>query len=450
MEHSAAKPLPRPTVKPQRWGVVGGGFLGLMLAHRLAQAGQKVTLFEAAPSLGGLAGSWQLGPITWDRYYHVILLSDLTLRGLLTELGLDNDFVAGETRTGFYVDGKLYSMSNTKEFLQFPPLHLFNKIRLGATIFYASRIKNWQRLESIPVADWLRKWSGNSTFEKIWLPLLKAKLGDNYTQASAAFIWAIIARMYAARRSGMKKEMFGYVRGGYARILERFAEKLRAEGVTLRTGCPVRQVVRNDDKLCVETETGTEVFDKVVVTSPAPVAASLCPQLKSDETERLNGILYQGIVCASLLMKEPLADYYVTNITDSWVPFTAVIETSALVDRKEFGGNSLVYLPKYVVAGDPAFETSDEQLREAFLAALNRMYPNFRRENVLAFQVSRVKHVLAIATLNYSQRLPPMQTSVPGLWIVNSAHIVNGTLNVNETLQLAERATPMLLAEGEA
>ena len=28
--------------------------------------------------------------------------------------------------------------------------------------------------------------------------------------------WATIQRIYAARNSGLKKEMFGYVRGGYA------------------------------------------------------------------------------------------------------------------------------------------------------------------------------------------------------------------------------------------
>ena len=46
----------------------------------------------------------------------------------------------------------------------------------------------------------------------------------------------------------------------------------------------------------------------------------------------------------------------------------------------------------------------------------------------LAFRVSRVRQVLAVSTLSYSERLPPMVTSVPGLYVVNSAHIVNGTL----------------------
>jgi hypothetical protein len=68
------------------------------------------------------------------------------------------------------------------------------------------------------------------------------------------------------------------------------------------------------------------------------------------------------------------------------------------------------------------------------------MVPDLTSDDVLAFRVSRVRHVLAISTLNYSGQLPPQTTSVPGLSIINSAHILNGTLNVNETVQLAERA----------
>ena len=160
----------------ESWAVVGGGMLGLTLAHRLAQAGKQVTLYESAPQFGGLASAWQVGDITWDRHYHVTLLSDTHLRSLLNEIGLEKEMQWVETRTGFYTDDKLYSMSNSVEFLKFPPLNLLDKFRLGATIFYASKIQDWKKLESIPVADWLRQLSGKRTFEKIWLPLLRANL----------------------------------------------------------------------------------------------------------------------------------------------------------------------------------------------------------------------------------------------------------------------------------
>ena len=151
-------------------------------------------------------------------------------------------------------------------------------------------------------------------------------------------------------------------------------------------------------------------------------------------------------MCASLLLRKPLAGFYVTNITDSFVPFTAVIEMSALVDRKHFGGHALVYLPKYVASDDTLFEQPDEVIKESFCAALSRMYPEFKRDDVLCFRVSRVRHVFPIPTLDYSDKLPSMETSIAGLHLVNSAHIVNGTLNVNETVQLAEQTAVRILS----
>jgi protoporphyrinogen oxidase len=425
--------------------------LGLTLAHRLAAACQRVTVLEAGPEIGGLAAAWQLGDaenggVTWDKHYHVTLLSDSHLRALLAELGLDDAMHWVETRTGFYTDGRLHSMSNTLEFLRFPPLRLLDKLRLGGTIFAASRRRDWRPLERVLVADWLRRWSGERTFNKIWLPLLKAKLGECYRRTSAAFIWATIARMYAARRTGLKKEMFGYCRGGYAHVLRRFGNALTAAGVDLQTSTPVDRVESEPDgRVRVDAAAGLQHFDRVVLTCPSPVVARLCPQLSVDERRRHEGIEYLGIVCASVLLEQPLADYYVTNITDSGVPFTAVIEMTTLVDRTELAGHALVYLPRYAAANDEAWSWSDTEVEERFLAALARMYPNFRREHVRAFRVSRVKHVMALPTLNYSENLPPLTTAAPNVFAVNAAHIVKGTLNVNEVVELANSAVADVL-----
>jgi hypothetical protein len=42
-------------------------------------------------------------------------------------------------------------------------------------------------------------------------------------------------------------------------------------------------------------------------------------------------------------------------------------------------------------------------------------------------------------TPGYSQRVPRVDSAVPGLSILNSSQILNGTLNVNETVSLAQR-----------
>jgi protoporphyrinogen oxidase len=434
--------------QPHSWAILGGGILGMTVALRLAQQGQRVTLYESSKELGGLASAWQLGDITWDRHYHVTLLSDSNNRSLLRELGLEQELNWVETKTGFYTGGRMVSMSNSFEFLKFPPINLIDKARLALTILHASRIKDWHALEQIPVEEWLRKWSGPNTTDKIWLPLLRAKLGANYTKASAAFIWATIARMYAARRSGLKKEMFGYVPGGYARILTRMQDVLERAGVTIRLNSRVTAIRKADHGVAVKFADGSSITpDQAIFTGPATTAAGLCPELTTEEQRLLRGIEYQGIVCASLLLKRPLTPYYVTNITDPGLPFTAVIEMTALVDTRQFGGQHLVYLPKYVPTDDPMFDAPDAEIQATFFTALKKMHPTLTDDDLLAFKVSRVRQVFVIPTLNYSQNLPPVSTSIPGLHILNSAHIVNGTLNVNDTVQLAERSIPRLLSQ---
>ncbi len=119
---------------------------------------------------------------------------------------------------------------------------------------------------------------------------------------------------------------------------------------------------------------------------------------------------------------------------------------TTLVDRAELGGHALVYLPKYLDPDDPVFALSDGEIAERFLAALERMVPGLRPRATCSASASR-----ACATSSPSrpsttrERLPPTTTSVPGLHLVNAAHIANGTLNVNETIQLADRAAARAL-----
>jgi protoporphyrinogen oxidase len=437
----------------ETWAVVGGGMLGLTLALRLREQGKQVTVFERADRVGGLASAWSIatpdGDITWDRHYHVTLLSDARLRAVLAQLGLEAEMQWVETKTGYFAAGELSSVSDTLEFLRLPGLPLSSKLRLAITILHGSRVKDWERLERETVQRWLTRWSGSATFRRFWLPLLRAKLGESWPETNAAFIWATIQRLYAARRSGLKKEMFGYVPGGYARVLERFATVLRDTGVEIRCSSTVERVQHTTDGLSVRIEgAAPETFDRVVVTSDTHTADRLCPDLTEAERVRLRGIAYQGIVCASFVLRSSLSNYYLTYLMDD-LPFTAVVEMTALVDRSRLGGHALVFLPKYVAPDDPLFEVPDPEIEARFLAGLQRVFPRLDRADVLGVRISRVRRVFPIPTLGYSRRVPPMTTSVPGLHLVSSAQIVNGTLNVNETVELAERAAATIAVPGD-
>ena len=112
---------------------------------------------------------------------------------------------------------------------------------------------------------------------------------------------------------------------------------------------------------------------------------------------------------------------------------------STIVDsEKELGGRHLVYLPKYLPDNDDGLNETDESYREKCLSTLEKMYDHFDRSDILEFKIARAKYVAALSTVDYSTRLPPVVTSVPGFYALNSAHILKGNLNVNETILTGE------------
>jgi len=78
--------------------------------------------------------------ITWDRHYHVTLLSDSHLRSLLTELDLDRDMKWSKPNRLLHGRQAVLDVQLTRV-PEVPPLSLIDKFRLGATIFYASKVK---------------------------------------------------------------------------------------------------------------------------------------------------------------------------------------------------------------------------------------------------------------------------------------------------------------------
>ena len=245
-------------------------------------------------------------------------------------------------------------------------------------------------------------------------------------------------RLRTARGGVLKSERYGYVPGGYGRVFDRYAGFLTDAGVKIDAGVPVRSVQASRGRLRVVLDDAEAIFDRVVVTTAAPLASDLCPGLTDDEHATLRAVRYIGVVCASLLLPYRLSRSFVTYVTDSVSPFSAVVEMTAVVDPAELDGWHLVYLPCYVAADSRLFETSDEDLRQRLLFSLRSMYPHLDTEDLGAFRVSRVRHVFAVPTVGYSRTMPATTTTIVGLQLIGSANLPFATLNVDDTLSLLQ------------
>jgi protoporphyrinogen oxidase len=440
---------PLKALNGQHVGILGGGITGLTAAFYLLRAGARVTLVEARTQLGGLAGFFNFGPFHWDKFYHCILTSDRPLLKLIEDLGLGGEMRWTATKVGFFTNDALHSMSSTLDFLRFPALSLWEKFRLGLGIIYASRIHDGRALESIPVADWLIRIFGRGCYEKMWRPLLKCKLGGCREEASAAFIWATIFRLYSTREKGAsQKERLGYVRGGYHTVITRLITEIeRMEGKIL-TGLPVEEV-RSRPGGGIEFLTANEVlsFDHAIATAPSKVFAALVPELSAAYVEKLKKVKYLGVVCVVLLLKRQLTPFYCTNLTDESLPFTGLIEMTNLISLEETQGRHLFYLPKYTVPGDPLFEATDEGVWEIFSPSLRKIFPHLEDSDIERRFVFRERLVQPVPVLHYSDLVPEMETNVPGLLLANTTQIINSTLNNNEMVKIANRAVQKISGE---
>ncbi len=429
--------------------VIGGGMLGLTLAHRLATRGNQVELFEAADQLGGLAGPQRFGPFVWDRYYHCVLPQDSQLIALLEELGLKTALRFRRTGTGYYAGGKFYSMSGNADFLRFPLLSVADKFRLGLLVMHATHTARPLDLYRVTAQDWLTRWCGKRGYETFWRPLLRAKFGTYYDQVAAVFIWATLTRLQGARSSTSAKEQLGYVSGGYARVLAAFQQKLEARGAVVRTSAPVSRIDRGEKGGArVEwagSTPGAADFEQVFFTGPTRLARRVATGFESivDDAERRypTGTSYLGVMCMNLVLKNPLTPYYVLNIADPGVELTGLIEMTNLVDRDaETQGLSLLYLPRYMDSASPMFDEPDDKLVASLLdRGVRRLYPSLPNSDIVDLQVHRARFVqpLPLARQGVAGAEPARAT--PPFTILNTSMLECATLNNNEVVGLADR-----------
>ena len=116
-----------------------------------------MTIYEAAPQVGGLAAGFKAPHWDWtlEKFYHHWFATDSAILGLIDELGWRDQVLFPRPYTVAYVNGKFEPLDSPlmamRFFLRNYPL--IDMLRFGMATLYLRLTPWWQPLEKVTAAD---------------------------------------------------------------------------------------------------------------------------------------------------------------------------------------------------------------------------------------------------------------------------------------------------------
>jgi protoporphyrinogen oxidase len=424
--------------------IIGAGFSGMAAAYDLTKAGHKITIYEAADYVGGLASGFKEPNWDWsaEKFYHHWFASDKYMLGLIKELGWQKKVLFPRPLTVMYHNGKFYPFDSIVKAILFPGLGWgINKIRFGLVGLYLRLTNNWKALEKVTVDEWLRKWAGKKVYEMMWEPLVIGKFGERYyKQVNMAWMWA---------RLKVRTTRLGTFEGGFQKFADQFAEKLREMGVEIRLQMPVTRIEREagSSGVSIRSET-TEVYDQVLVTLSPEAMIRMVPSLPEEYLHGLKSMKSMGAVVMALAFKHQLSEegYYWYNLPKrAGYPFLALVEHTNYVEAEHFGGDHIVYAGDYLEPEHEFFRLSQEELLERFLPALKKFNPKFERAWVKKVWLFRTDYAQPVPLVNHSKNIPEIKTPVEGVYFASMSQVYPWDRGTNFAVEIGRRAARVMM-----
>jgi protoporphyrinogen oxidase len=110
----------------------------------------------------------------------------------------------------------------------------------------------------------------------------------------------------------------------------------------------------------------------------------------------------------------------------------------------------LVYLTRYATPDDSYYRLSDDELVNAYLPHLQRLFPRFRPDWVRQTYVWRERYAQPLIARHYSRLRPAFATPLPGLWLCSMAQIYPEDRGMNYAIDYGERVAREILSAGGA
>lgn len=405
--------------------IVGGGFTGLTAAYVLSRRGYSVKVVEADTTLGGLAGTFEFADgIKLEKFYHHWFNNDVHVPELVDELGLTGDVITLPSRTGMYLNGRMWKLSTPLDLVRFTALPFVDRIRLGLLVFQVQRVEDWRSIEHLSIREWLEPLCGKNVYKLVWEPLINSKFSVYAEAVNAVWMWKKLV-LRGSTRNVKGGEELAYFKGGFGRLAEAMASAIEKAGGRVVLGIRVTSAVADGTRVnSLKTDRGEIAGRQFLFTPAFPIIAGIFEKVADAAwIGRLRRVRYLGNMCLVLRLRSSLSNTYWLNVNDPGFPFVGVIEHTNFDKPENYAGSHIAFLSRYLAVEDPVWQYSDEQYVDFALRHLKRMFPEMNRSWILDLRVWRAEYAQPVTERGYSNYVPGRETPFGNALITTMAQI---------------------------
>lgn len=400
--------------------VLGAGPAGLAAAWRAGRRGLRVVVLERAPSVGGMAASFEVAGVRVDHGSHRLhpaidadLLADL--RGLL---GADLQVRGRQGRLRVGDRWVRFPLGAADLARTLPP-------RLLVAVARDAALSPLRRTREDSYAGALRQGLGPTLYDamygpyahKLWgLPGEQIDAEQARRRVSADTPWKIAARVARGGRTGRRGAQgakFHYPRRGFGQLVDAMAAAAADCGVPILTDTEVTGVLARPDGVRVTWDGGSvqaaQVFSTVPVTALARLAR---PAPSAQVVQEATGLQFRAMVLVYLVHEggrwTPHDAHYLPG---PQTPVTRLSEPANYRDSLEDPLDRSVVCAEIPCAVGDAVWTSEDfvllRLVQDGLAAVG--LPPVRTPESGGVVVRRLPHVYPVYVRGYAARLQGLQ-----------------------------------------
>jgi oxygen-dependent protoporphyrinogen oxidase len=480
-----------------RTAIIGGGIAGLSAAYELEQArraGKKVeyTLFESRDRLGGCLSSEIVDGAVLERGPDSFLTEKPAAAELCRELGLGAELTPSndaDRKTYIVVHNRLVPLPDGLMFLVPTKLiptaltRLFSlptKIRMGLELLHPPRPSETDE----SVAALVERHFGREVVDRLASPLLSGIFGGDASQLSARTVLPRLVEMeeeYGSLTRGMlaahrkmretmraariarpvnvsgsapaaTRAIFTAMRGGMNQMVDAVAARLDPASVRLSTQVSGLEKVADGWKVVAGGK--TEIYDAVILASPAWAAVELLSRIDPQLAEELRGIPYSSSITVNLIYDEA----QLGRLPDGFGFLIPVVEGRSMlactfVHRKFLGRTPPGKVVLRAFLGGMKNETLIAASDAELLATVRRELSEILGKKILPLdarpehaQVSRWPRAMAQYAVGHQERMKRINARVaalPGLQLAGNAY---DGIGIPDCIRLGRKAAKELLA----